>query len=824
MDYDLASDSFVSYGITSTLGSVESDTATTTAHAVALSSLAPGTEYLFAVSSTGATGDTAVDDNNGDFYTFTTELEPEPLAISEVQVIGVATSTATVTWITNLASDSFVSYGTTSTLGSVQSDTATTTAHSVTLTNLTAGTDYLFAVSSTDAAGDTAVDDNGGDFHSFTTELEPESLAISDVQVIGVATSTATITWTTNLASDSFVSYATTSTLGLVQSDTATTTTHSVSLTGLVPGTEYLFAVSSTDAAGDTAVDDNGGDFYSFTTQSEAEGPSISDVQVVGITPSSAIIAWTTNFASDSSVSFGTSTELGLSETDPTTTTLHAILLSNLRPNNEYFFEVESTGGDGNSVVDDNDGEKFRFTTAAEEVQPEGAVRSFPGVIQGDPDEAITLIRQGIGEVVEILVTEDLEIRTPGGPRAGTFEAGARVVVLARLVGGRWTAIRVLVKPVHPNKPIVGVVVESTSSTVTVINPDGSAETFDVAEGTEVPEPGEIVTAFGGSDSKAKGLVRAEEVRQRLKGFLDDFAETEDDSETENGESTADHIESLVDALEDQSAKANDILDEVIERVPETAKAAVAAAKTKINQAKQDAQATVERASQKAKNLKEQAGANSQGTGSGGSDDGDDNNEDDNEGPGNSGGGNSGQGTGSGGSDNGDDNNEDDNEGPGNSGGGNSGQGTGSGGSDDGDANNDDDNDGPGNSGGGNSGQGAGSGGSDDDGDANNDDDNEGPGNSGGGNSGQGAGSGGSDDGDGDGDNEDDNEGPGNSGGGNSGQGAGSGGSDDDGDANNDDDDEGPGNSGGGNSGQGKGSGGSDDDDDNNEDDNEGPG
>ena len=101
---------------------------------------------------------------------------------------------------------------------------------------------------------------------------------ITDVDSSSVSTSTATITWTTATSSTSVVRYAT-STSALASStaavttvsDPATTTSHSIPLSGLMPGTQYFFEVeSSSDDV--TEGDNDGGSFYTFTTEVVDDG------------------------------------------------------------------------------------------------------------------------------------------------------------------------------------------------------------------------------------------------------------------------------------------------------------------------------------------------------------------------------------------------------------------------------------------------------------------------------------------------------------------------------------------------------------------------
>jgi len=88
---------------------------------------------------------------------------------------------------------------------------------------------------------------------------------ITSVVVLDYTSTTATIFWTTNTTSDSRVNYGTTI-LSQTEYDSAEATTHFIVLTGLTPGTTYYFEVESTVGL-ETSTDDNGGAYYSFTTE-----------------------------------------------------------------------------------------------------------------------------------------------------------------------------------------------------------------------------------------------------------------------------------------------------------------------------------------------------------------------------------------------------------------------------------------------------------------------------------------------------------------------------------------------------------------------------
>jgi len=94
-------------------------------------------------------------------------------------------------------------------------------------------------------------------------DLNPPAItsvaAITDVGVL-------TITWQTPEPATSIVRYGTNSSnLNLGVTNLTRVTSHIVKLTGLIPGATYYFSVSSADAAGNAATNNNGGSFYNFT-------------------------------------------------------------------------------------------------------------------------------------------------------------------------------------------------------------------------------------------------------------------------------------------------------------------------------------------------------------------------------------------------------------------------------------------------------------------------------------------------------------------------------------------------------------------------------
>lgn len=186
---------------------------------------------------------------------------PTPTTMVTLAVSGVATSvttsTATVSWSTNLAANSQVNYGPTSAYGSSTAlDSALVTSHSEVLTGLAPDTMYHFEVVSANASGTATSADA-----TFTTNALPEMTppAISSI-TFSAASTTANIVWTTDEAATGEVYYGTVTPLDLTATSTVTvststlSTSHSFNLSGLTASTTYYYVVQSTDGSGNTAT------------------------------------------------------------------------------------------------------------------------------------------------------------------------------------------------------------------------------------------------------------------------------------------------------------------------------------------------------------------------------------------------------------------------------------------------------------------------------------------------------------------------------------------------------------------------------------------
>jgi len=191
-----------------------------------------------------------------------TRLPPADSAnpvISRVSSSSIKIGSATIAWTTNENCDSQVQYGTTAGYGlSASLNSALGTSHSQELTGLTAGTVYHYRVMSRDAAGNLAV---SGDY-TFTTKVQGAVPVISGVMVSSVTDKSATISWTTDVPSDSEIEYrpANEASERAVLADLVTK--HSLILNQLKKSTLYYFRVKSADQDGNLGTTSE----FTFTT------------------------------------------------------------------------------------------------------------------------------------------------------------------------------------------------------------------------------------------------------------------------------------------------------------------------------------------------------------------------------------------------------------------------------------------------------------------------------------------------------------------------------------------------------------------------------
>lgn len=232
-------------------------------HEVALSGLLPSALYHFRVRSADAAGNSASSSDQN----FTTSADSTAPLISGITVTNITGNSATVSWTTDEPANSMVDYGLTIAYetGAATNNTSVAS-HSVNLTGLSPSTLYNFRVRSRDAAGNI-----GSSANQMFTTLDTVAPIISGVRATGIDSGSAVILWTTDEISLGSVGYGLTGGYEAgVNMSAIFSTSHQLSLSGLIGNTTYHFLVEATDPAGNTSSSSD----FTFTTSRDTSTPS----------------------------------------------------------------------------------------------------------------------------------------------------------------------------------------------------------------------------------------------------------------------------------------------------------------------------------------------------------------------------------------------------------------------------------------------------------------------------------------------------------------------------------------------------------------------
>lgn len=323
---NVAADATLRYGTDpANLGAPLSVPEVTTEHSIALAGLTPDTLYTVQVASAAAGYAPAQ-------ATFTFRTLPAINITAGPTVTDVTGTSAVVSWTTDVASSSVVQYGLAGATDLTAGDPAASeTAHSVTLTGLTAGATYSFRVVSSAAGYDSAV----SAVATFST-LAP--IALVSGPTVAPGSTTAVITWTTNVACIGQVEVGPTTDYGITASEETATTEHSVTVTGLQKDTEYHFRIRAS-AEGFTPLVGEDGTFRTL-----AIGFAVSP-EVTNLTSTTAVITFKALVDSTAVVDYGTTDQYGqkVEVTEPATD--FSVELKDLEPGTVYHYRVTITAG-----------------------------------------------------------------------------------------------------------------------------------------------------------------------------------------------------------------------------------------------------------------------------------------------------------------------------------------------------------------------------------------------------------------------------------------------------------------------------------------------
>ncbi len=165
-----------------------------------------------------------------------------------------------------------------------------------------------------------------------------------------IKTKSAIITWSTNRTSNSFVKYGKSSgSYGDEVGSSTQVTSHSISLTGLDPGTTYYYKAYWTDEDGNSGYSDE----LTLTTN---PAPVISAVKVTDISLYNAYVAFTIKNAVKATIqygktiNYGSSTSISISKNESTST----VKIDNLSDGTLYHLQIFAEDDEGNKFNSDD--------------------------------------------------------------------------------------------------------------------------------------------------------------------------------------------------------------------------------------------------------------------------------------------------------------------------------------------------------------------------------------------------------------------------------------------------------------------------------------
>jgi len=335
-------------------------------------------------------------------------LDNIPPVISDVLVTNITSSSATITWDTDESSNSLVDYGTSTAYGETKGDAnADTTTHSVEISDLLPGTDYLLRVRSMDASDNTALDDNSGAGYAFATLDMP---TISNIDVTALTSDNATINWDTSANVYGYVEYGVTTSYGKVIGDEDTLKNdHTIDLPGLFAETTYHFRIRIKDTYGNYSVS---GDetFETLVNADDNDPPVITNVAVSSITSARATFTWTTDEPASSFVEYGKTTSYGEKYGNDILATDHSITLpASLDGETLYHFRVASSDSARNESVSSD--ETFTTLTGSSDSDPAsgGSSSNISGIKISDITSSTAMVQWKTNQVCNGIVRYGLD-------------------------------------------------------------------------------------------------------------------------------------------------------------------------------------------------------------------------------------------------------------------------------------------------------------------------------------------------------------------------------------------------------------------------------
>ena len=247
--------------------------------------------------------------------------------------------------------------------------------------------------------------------HSF------EGPVISDISCSGSTATSVTVDWTTDVIADGFVIYDTTNSFSASKeqgSSEKSSTSQSVTVSGLESGTTYYYKVKSTRANGGATTDSTiytcattaaaaaevcptcqGGGGILIIDKTDKAAPQISDIKILDIRSDSATISWTTDESATSFIEYGEDINYGNTIGQWIYGTSHSVTIDNLDSQTAYHFRALSSDEAGN--LGKSEDKVFTTVSIADEIGID------IGIEPEDGQSAESILAEASKKAIEIL-------------------------------------------------------------------------------------------------------------------------------------------------------------------------------------------------------------------------------------------------------------------------------------------------------------------------------------------------------------------------------------------------------------------------------------
>jgi hypothetical protein len=337
-------DTITSYTATSSPGGITQAVAGPGSGSITVSGLTAGTEYTFTVIATNAVGDSVASSDTASII---------PRAVPGAPTIGTATktgkTTATVTFTAPANNGSTItSYTATSSPGGVTGTLAQAASGTISVTGLTAATNYTFTVTATNGVGTGAASSASNQITTDSDIVVPGAPTIGTATDVGTSreynNGSATVTFSAPASNGgaTILDYTVTSSPG---GYTVTGASSPLTVTGLASNTNYTFSVTARNSVGSGTASSASSQITATTVPQAPTSLSVATANGSAYNSGQALISFTANGTGGKAVTYAALSSPGGNGSTGTS----PITISSLA-SGTYSFIVTATNANGSAT------------------------------------------------------------------------------------------------------------------------------------------------------------------------------------------------------------------------------------------------------------------------------------------------------------------------------------------------------------------------------------------------------------------------------------------------------------------------------------------